>query len=135
LIPAGRLVFAEIEHAQLVLPFGVRSGRGDMTMKKLQILAATLVLTTITAGAAFAGPPATPRVTARQERQQARIAQGVKSGQLSPRETARLERGEARIQCAKAAAKADGNVTPSERRHLNRMENRESARIWADKHN
>jgi hypothetical protein len=106
-----------------------------MNTKIFQSLVVAVVLTTFGAGVALAGPPATPRVTARQGRQQARIAQGVKSGQLTPGETARLERGEARIQRAKVAAKADGNVTPAERRHLNRMENRESARIWGDKHN
>ena len=36
-------------------------------------------------------------INKRQENQQDRIAQGIKSGQLTPRETARLEKQEAEI--------------------------------------
>ena len=74
-------------------------------------------------------------VRRRERRQQARIEQGEKSGELTQGEANRLEKGEGRIEGAREAAAADGKITPAERRKLNRMENRESRRIWRDKHN
>ena len=76
------------------------------------------VATLLAASAVWAQSNQTPGVDARQERQQNRIAEGVASGQLTPRETARLERGEARIERMEQRAKADGVVTPKERKRL-----------------
>jgi hypothetical protein len=67
--------------------------------------------------------------------QQQRIEQGVKSGSLTNRETARLERGESRIDRAEARAGADGKVGPREQRRIQKAENRESRRIYKEKHN
>lgn len=78
---------------------------------------------------------ATPRVDRREQRQQRRIEQGEKSGQLTPRETRNLERREAKIHRDEAKAKSDGTVTPAERRKLNREENRTSRAIYRKKHN
>ena len=78
---------------------------------------------------------ATPRVDRREQRQQKRIEQGKKSGQLTPRETRHLERREAKIHRDEAKAKSDGKVTPAERRRLNREENRTSRAIYRKKHN
>ncbi|MBS1598247.1 MAG: hypothetical protein JST75_08475 [Bacteroidetes bacterium] len=77
---------------------------------------------------------ATPNVTKRQANQQARIAQGVKSGELTPKETEHLEAREAKIQNDKKAAKADGTVTHAERAKLHREENRTSRAIYRQKH-
>ena len=77
----------------------------------------------------------TPGVTKRQIRQQARIKQGVKSGELTRGEAARLEAREAKIQHDKKVAKSDGQVTPAERRKLQREENRASHKIYKLKHN
>lgn len=77
---------------------------------------------------------ATPRVTKRQVHQQARIKEGVKSGELTPGETRRLERRQAKIAVDKAKAKADGVVTPAERGKLAREQNRASRRIHREKH-
>lgn len=77
----------------------------------------------------------TPRINARQIRQQRRIARGVRSGQLTPAETRRLERQQARVQANKLQAKADGNVTPQERARLTREQNRASRNIYRLKHN
>lgn len=56
----------------------------------------TLIITMIAAGIFAGAMPAQeksePRVAVRKENQQKRIAQGVKSGQLTPGETAKLER-------------------------------------------
>ena len=98
-------------------------------------------------GAALAGtallaqtPAATPtqkreaRMEHRADRQQKRIAQGVKSGQLTPRETARLERQEAKVNHDVAKAEADGKVTKKEAAKINHEQNRESRRIHRQKH-
>jgi len=77
----------------------------------------------------------TPVVNQRERNQQARIAAGVKSGQLTPAETRRLERQEGRIKAHELIAKSDGKVTKGERRSLNRQLNRESRRIYRLKHN
>ena len=77
----------------------------------------------------------TPVVNKRERAQQARIRQGVKSGELTPGETRRLEARESKIQADKMAAKADGKVTPAERRKLNREQNRASRKIYRLKHN
>jgi tellurite resistance protein len=85
---------------------------------------------------AFAQTPAasaaTPRVDARQANQEKRIEQGVNSGQLTARETLRLEREQKHV--ATAEAKADGTVTPAERKHLHKMQNAASKDIAHQKH-
>lgn len=77
----------------------------------------------------------TPVVNRRQVRQQQRIKQGVRSGELTPAETRRLEREQGRIQANKLNAKADGSVTPQERARLQREQNRASRDIYRLKHN
>ncbi len=102
---------------------------------KLVTLAAALTLGAASLGAfAQAGAPGTPRVDAREAKQQARIDAGVASGQLNARETNRLDKQHARVAGAEANAKADGTVTAAERRHLKRMQRRASANIHAQKH-
>jgi hypothetical protein len=99
-------------------------------MKKAIVLFALLAvgLATVTA------QTATPRVTKRQIHQQARIKEGVKSGELTPGETRKLERQEAKIAVDKAQAKLDGVVTPRERAKLNREQNRASRRVARLRH-
>ncbi|MDQ6684641.1 MAG: hypothetical protein M3Z16_05890 [Pseudomonadota bacterium] len=94
-------------------------------------------LTAITLAVASLGAfaqAATPRVEQRQANQQARIDQGVASGQLNAREANRLDKQQGRIAVAEAKAKSDGVVTASERRRLHRMQNRASKNIKAQKH-
>jgi len=100
-------------------------------MKKVFVLCGLLVL----AAALASAQTATPRVAKRQLRQQARIEQGVKSGELTPRETKRLELQQGKIQADKRKAKADGVVTPAERAKLAREQNRSSRTIYRLKHN
>jgi len=78
---------------------------------------------------------ATPGVERPEWRQDRRIEQGIRSGELTRREAWRLGRGEARIERAEWRAKADGRVTACERAHLHRALNRESRRIYRLKHN
>ena len=77
----------------------------------------------------------TPVINQREWNQQARIRQGVKSGELTRGEARRLEAREGKIKADKMVAKSDGKVTPAERRRLKREENRASRRIYRLKHN
>jgi len=72
----------------------------------------------------------------RQRNQQERIAQGVKSGQLTPRETARLEGREAAIhkEVHNDRVANGGKLTPAEKAKVNRQENRTSRAIYRQKH-
>ncbi len=66
--------------------------------------------------------------------QQNRIEQGTQSGSLTTRETAKLEAGQARDTRAEARAGADGNVSAREQKRVQKKENRQSARIYREKH-
>ena len=76
-------------------------------------------------------------VGARRDNQQQRIANGVRSGQLSPSETARVEGREQNINRNVAADRAanGGKLTPQERRNINQRQNRASRQIYNEKHN
>ena len=73
----------------------------------------------------------------RQANQQARIEQGVRSGQLTPGETRNLERREARLSYRKDMMRArdDGRLSGRDRVALQRQENRDSRAIYRAKHN
>jgi hypothetical protein len=73
----------------------------------------------------------------RAENQQDRIAQGVKSGQLTAGETAHLEKNEAKInkEVRNDRAANGGKLTPQEKAKVNRQQDRESRQIYRDKHN
>ena len=79
----------------------------------------------------------TSEVKRRQENQQDRIAQGIKSGELTPKEASHLEGREAAInkEIKNDRAANGGKLTPAERRQVNRQENRTSAAIYRKKHN
>jgi len=66
--------------------------------------------------------------------QQNRIEQGVQSGSLTTRETAKLEAGQARDTRAEAHAGANGNLSAKEQRRMQKKENKQSARIYREKH-
>lgn len=67
--------------------------------------------------------------------QEARINQGVRSGQLTNKEAGSLERGQAHVDRAEAHAGADGHVGAGEQARIQRKENRQSARVYNKKHN
>ena len=77
------------------------------------------------------------KVGQRRENQQARIAQGVKSGQLTPGETAKLEKQQKTIHKQVAAdRKANGGtLTASERKQIHKEQNQASRNIYRKKHN
>ncbi|MBS0584147.1 MAG: hypothetical protein JSS42_13700 [Proteobacteria bacterium] len=67
--------------------------------------------------------------------QEARIHQGVRSGELSNKEVGSLERGQAHVDRAEARAGANGHVGAGEQARIQGRENRQSARIHNKKHN
>jgi hypothetical protein len=73
----------------------------------------------------------------RAENQQDRIAQGIKSGQLTAGESAHLESNEAKInkEVRNDRAANGGKLTAQERAQVNRQQNRTSRQIYRDKHN
>ena len=77
----------------------------------------------------------TPYINWREENQQARISQGIRTGELTGWEAAQLERKEAIIQHQKFVAKEDGYLTNCERAKLNRELNHVSKKIYREKHN
>jgi len=72
----------------------------------------------------------------RQENQQDRIAQGIKSGRLNAGQTANLEGREAGINREIRTDRAynGGKLTAGERAQVNRQQNRLSRTIYHDKH-
>jgi uncharacterized protein YdbL (DUF1318 family) len=82
-------------------------------------------------------PAFAAEVDQRQANQQARIGEGVESGQLTPGETAHLERREAktRREIRRDRAANGGTLTPAEKAKINREENRTSRQIYRAKHN
>ena len=80
------------------------------------------------------GKAHTPRVTHREHAEKARIAQGVRSGELTPDETKALRTQQQTIRTEKKEAKSDGVVSPTERKEL-RQDVREASRnIYTEKH-
>jgi len=67
--------------------------------------------------------------------QQARIEQGVQSGQLTNTEVAKLERGQSHVTAKEARAGANGHVGPAEQANIQAAENRQSAHVYDKKHN
>ena len=100
---------------------------------KLKSLFAALLVTAFVAPV-FAEGTGTPKIDQRQENQQKRIDNGVASGALTAKETEHLEKREGKIALDEQAAKADGKVTPAERRKLKREENKASRAIHRQKH-
>ena len=94
----------------------------------LGIWVETLALGTVSI--AMAGP-----FTRREARQEARIYQGVDSGQITHREYQRLEREQGGIEAHRQRAWSDGVLTPGEACRLTREQNRGSRHIWRANHN
>jgi hypothetical protein len=103
-------------------------------MKKIFGTALAFCILAVMAVSSFADTH-TPVINHRQANQQARIRQGIKSGQLTRGEARRLETREGKIQADKLVDKSKGNVTRAERARLNRRLNRTSRAIYRLKHN
>jgi len=74
------------------------------------------------------------RIDRRQERQEERIDQGIRSGQLTPHEARVLERGQARVDRMEDRALSDGQLSPKDRLRIEHEQNVQSRRIFRQKH-
>jgi hypothetical protein len=106
-----------------------------MKIRTLALGTASLVLTLAAMAQAVAPPPGT--AGQRRANQQARIAQGVKSGQLTAHETGNLEHREASVNHEERNMRAadNGKLTAADRTALNNRQNHISNSIYKDKHN
>jgi hypothetical protein len=97
-----------------------------------------IVRLAIISGALLAAPAFAQNVQDDQQRnvnQQERVEQGLQSGQLSTKEAGQLERGQQHIDHMEANDMKNGSINAQEQSKLNAAENRQSAAIYADKHN
>jgi hypothetical protein len=100
-----------------------------MNKALLAILCASSLLAPLAANAG--------EVRNREGRQENRIYQGVRSGQVTPHEYDHLQSQEGRLndQRANDLRRDDGHLTGSQYRQLNHEENHLSREIYRDKHN
>jgi hypothetical protein len=90
------------------------------------------------AGAGVDDPnhPRVNQVNQREQNQQDRIANGMKDGQLTPGQAANLEKGQQRLENneKKDMAADNGHLTKQDQKQLNKEANRQSQKIYKDKH-
>ncbi len=67
--------------------------------------------------------------------QQNRIEQGIQSGAVTNKEASNMERGQARIDRKEAKAGANGHVSAGEQARIQKAENKQSNKIYREKHN
>jgi hypothetical protein len=111
-------------------------GNANGTRIFFSVVATIAFLTTIIEAAPANRHPRVRQVNRRADRQQQRIAAGVKSGQLTPRETANLETKEAALKSEERTFRLEngGSLTKGEQVQLNKQENNLSAQIYNQKH-
>jgi len=114
----------------------------NIRFSKWSVLPAAVLLLGTVAFAQDSSSSQTPasnpgEVAQRKENQQDRIANGVKSGQLTAGETANLETKEAAINGETRADRAanGGKLTAAEKQQVNKQQNQLSKQIYNDKHN
>ena len=123
ILPAAVLLLGTVALAQDPASSGSSSGSGSSAAQG--------------SGTPSATPAQKPTIPQRKENQQDRIAQGVKSGQLTAGETSNLESKEAAINGETRADRAanGGKLTPAEKQQVNKQQNQVSKQIYQDKHN
>lgn len=70
----------------------------------------------------------------REGNQQARIRQGVESGELNKAEAHRLRKGQRKVDHMQRKAMKDGAVTAEEKAKIEAMQDAQSKRIYEQKH-
>jgi hypothetical protein len=108
----------------------------------MKVFTAVLVSALCIAPAAMFAQTPTPGahdydINQRKGDQQGRIANGVRSGQLTAGETSRLEHQEAGINREERGMRAqdNGHLSKQDRQTIHAQQNQESRRIYRDKHN
>lgn len=107
----------------------------DITEDEMKLTRSWMLVTVfmvVFAGMAAAG---THRMDRREGRQRDRIAEGVRSGDLTRAEAQRLRRGQRQVRRMERRALADGRVSPRERRRIEHAQDRQSRSIHRLKHN
>ena len=94
---------------------------------------ASLILGTLVALPAFAQSQATE--VGRDAKQQERIEQGLKSGQLTTKEAGKLEKDETKVEKLESRDAADGHLSKQEKERIDRAQDKVSHEISVDKHN
>ena len=107
-------------------------------MKAKIIIALAVFTSSAFAAAAQTADPVVATTTARPvstlKNDRARVRQGVKSGELTKKETARLAVEGAKVKQERKDVKADGTVTPAERKGLRQDKKKLSRNIYKQKH-
>ena len=98
------------------------------------LLVAGLAAASLAQAQVVAGDAQQDRVDNRQDRQAARIGQGVVSGELTRPEAARLMHQQRHIHRLERRTEADGVVTGREALRVEAAQDRASARIYHQKH-
>jgi len=109
----------------------------EYVMKTLHV--GTTIIVLLCGGAAgpnlFSAERAhTPGLNGRQQAQQSRIHQGVRSGELTPEERKKLGKEQQALRTEERASKADGIITPTERKDLHQDAKQLSRDIYRQKH-
>jgi hypothetical protein len=119
---------------------GIEIGRKRIRktiMKIAKIILQGMVLAALSIPVATFANDYDPTINQRKENQQDRIAQGVRSGQLTAGETGHLEGQEAAFNREERGMRAadGGHLTGGDRAVLNHQQNRMSREIYNKKHN
>jgi hypothetical protein len=90
----------------------------------------------VAVGVLMAAPAEAARADRRQVKQQVRIVQGVKSGELNKAEAVRLQAQHVALKRDIRQARADdGKIGPAERAKLEHKQDQLNRRIYVQKHN
>jgi hypothetical protein len=96
--------------------------------------AVAVLVAALAAASSWNALAADPAVNHRQHRQEHRIEQGVRSGELTTAETKGLRKEERSIRQEERAYKSDGKLTRAERKDLHHDLNQASKDIYREKH-
>jgi hypothetical protein len=93
-----------------------------------------MILTIVTSLALMSATAEARRDNKREAKQQARIGQGIQSGELTRREARKLHKGQKRIDQLQQQANADGTVSPKEKLKIEKAQDKQNALIYKQKH-
>ncbi len=110
-----------------------------MSLKSISLIAASAMCVLFGSAAIAQDVPDHPRVNEvnqRLDNQQARINQGLANGTMTEKQAARDEAHDANIAKRESVdeAKNGGHLTKAEQNHLNKSLNKNSKRIYKQKH-
>lgn len=106
------------------------------TLKKLAVITSLVAAALLVVPASAMAVPPRAKTNARLVNQNARINQGVRSGQVTRAERVVLKAEQRKInRTKKRFIKNDGKIGKAEKAKLNRMQNRSSRHIYRAKHN